>query len=76
MDFNKQGHRYRKRGGTGMGWQGRLLESATSLSGIDLFFFSESAACRITVLHFVFFITHKETCKDTALMLLKLFPFP
>ena len=55
-----------------MGWQERLLESATSMSGIDLFVFSESVACLITVLHFVFFIT----CENTALLLLKLFPFP
>ena len=55
---------------------GALLESATSLSGIDLFVFSESVACFITVLHFVSFITHKKTCENTALMLLKLFPFP
>ena len=37
-----------------MGWQGRLPESATSLSGIDLFVFSESVACLITVLHLVY----------------------
>ena len=43
-----------------MGWQGRVLESATSLSGIDLFVFSESVACFITVLHFVSFITHEK----------------
>ena len=48
----------------GVGWQGRLLESATSLSGIDIvFFFSESVACLITVLHFVFFITHEKQAK-------------
>ena len=47
----------------GVGWQGRLLESATSLSGIDIFVFSESVACLITVLHFVFFITHEKQAK-------------
>ena len=46
-----------------MGWQERLLESATSLSGIDIFVFSESVACLITVLHFVFFITHEKQAK-------------
>ena len=46
-----------------MGWQGRLLESATSLSEIDLFVFSESVACLITVVHFVLFITHEKHAK-------------
>ena len=46
-----------------MGWQGRLLESGTSLTGIDLFVFSESVACLITVPHFVFFITHEKHAK-------------
>ena len=46
-----------------MGWQGRLLESATSLSGIDIFVFSESVACLITALHFVFFISHEKYAK-------------
>ena len=53
----------RERGGTGVGWRGRLLESATSLSGIDLFVFSESVACLITVLHLVFVITHEKLAK-------------
>ena len=44
-------------------WQGRLLEFATSLSGIDLFVFSESVACLITILHFVFFITREKHAK-------------
>ena len=47
-------------GGEGVGWQEHLLESATSLSVIDIFVFSESVACLITVLHFVFFITHEK----------------
>ena len=47
----------------GVGWQGRLLEPATSLSGIDIFVFAESVTCLITVLHFVFFITHKKHAK-------------
>ena len=63
VGFNKQGHMCRKRDGAGVGWQGRLLESATSLSGIDLFVFSECVACLITVLHFVFFITHEKHAK-------------
>ena len=46
-----------------MGWQERLLESATSMLGIDLFVFSESVACLITVLHFVFFITDEKHAK-------------
>ena len=46
-----------------MGWQGRLLESATSLTGIDIYVVSESVACLITVLHFVFFITHEKRAK-------------
>ena len=46
-----------------MGWQGRLLESATSLSGIDIFVFSERIARLFTVLHFVFFITHEKQAK-------------
>ena len=54
---------HRKRGGAGMGWQGHLPESGTSLSGIDIFVFSESVACLITVLHFVFFIIHENHAK-------------
>ena len=46
-----------------MGWQVRLLDSAASVSGIDLFVFSESVACLITVLLFAFFITHEKHAK-------------
>ena len=55
-----------------MGWQGRLLESATSLSEIDLFVFSESIACLITVLHLVFFNTHEKHAKILLCCLLLL----
>ena len=58
-----------------MGWQGHLIESATSLSGFDLFVFSESVACLITVLHFVCFNTHenmRKYCSDVA----KVVPIP
>ena len=46
-----------------MGCHGRLLESATSLSGIGIFVFSERVACLFTVLHFVFFMTHEKHAK-------------
>ena len=62
-------------GGGGGGVAGRLLESATSLSGIDFFIFSESVAFLITVLHFVFFITLKNMRKYCSVVV-KVVPIP